>query len=184
MNKNKETIQTCTFSHTILDADTQLNAETTKIDGRSTFTVCLPPCYAPKFLNDFCFTFLRLGNSYNESSVKVRLRDGNNAGEGRVEVFYNGIWGTICDDAWDLLDARVVCKMLGYERAVAAPGSASFGPGTGSILLDDVACSGAERNLAQCRYRGYPIPGDHNCIHSEDASVICSNTSKWFLEDT
>ena len=101
-----------------------------------------------------------------------------------MEVFYNGIWGTICDDAWDLLDALVVCKMLGYERAVAAHGSAWFGPGTGSILLDDVACSGAESNLAQCIYRGYPIPGDHNCGHSEDASVMCSNTSKWFLEDT
>ena len=112
---------------------------------------------------------------------EVRLVDGSTSAEGRVEILHNGEWGTVCDDGWDIDDATVVCRMLGYQRASESPGSSHFGPGTGPILLDDVECSGRESNLAQCTYNGYPAVGIHNCGHSEDASAVCMNISRHTL---
>ena len=101
----------------------------------------------------------------------VRLMNhANSTSAGRVEVFYNGTWGTICDDLWDLQDADVVCRQLGFEGALLAPGSAAFGHGTGQIWLDDVNCVGNETLISQCRHRGWGI---ENCGHHEDAGAVC-----------
>ena len=89
-----------------------------------------------------------------------------------MEIYYNGTWGTVCDDNWDKNDARVVCRQLGYLFAVSAPHSARFGQGSGKIWLDDVQCQGNESSIVSCRHR--PL-GEHNCGHNEDASVICSS---------
>ena len=89
-----------------------------------------------------------------------------------MEIFYNGNWGTVCDDYWDINDARVVCRQLGFPVAVSAPGSAHFGPGSGRTWLDNVRCSGSENSIVNCRHNGWGI---ESCVHSEDASVICSS---------
>ena len=102
----------------------------------------------------------------------VRLVDGSyNAG--RVEVYYNGTWGTVCHDDWDINDARVVCRELGFPFALNAYHEARYGKGTGQILLDDVNCVGYESSIFSCRHNAV---GTHNCAHSEDASVRCGNT--------
>ena len=109
---------------------------------------------------------------------RVRLVNGPSPLTGRVEVFSNSTggldnaeWGTICDDNWDIQDARVVCRQLGYPDAVAAPVNAHYGEGTGPILLDNLQCLGNELDLFACPYNRN---GNHNCKHDKDASAKCS----------
>ncbi|XP_072168033.1 scavenger receptor cysteine-rich domain-containing protein DMBT1-like [Diadema setosum] len=103
-------------------------------------------------------------------SQLVRLVNGGNPFQGRVEVFLNNVWGTICDDSWDTTDARIVCKQLGFGDVFAATTNARFGSGTGPIHIDDTRCYGSEASILDCQHRGV---GMHNCRHSEDAGVIC-----------
>uniref|UniRef100_A0A8C9PRR8 Galectin 3 binding protein n=1 Tax=Spermophilus dauricus TaxID=99837 RepID=A0A8C9PRR8_SPEDA len=100
------------------------------------------------------------------------LGNGAAANEGRVEIFYGGQWGTVCDNLWDLTDASVVCRALGFENATEALRGAAFGPGTGPVMLDEVECTGSEPSLADCRSLGWL---KSNCRHKQDASVVCSN---------
>ena len=95
---------------------------------------------------------------------------GPSLSSGRVEVLYNGTWGTICDGSWDLQDAEVVCHQLGYEGALSAPGDSAFGYGPGQIWLDDVNCVGNEILISQCSHRGW---GVHNCGQNSNAGVVC-----------
>ncbi|XP_076608394.1 uncharacterized protein LOC143333902 [Chaetodon auriga] len=104
--------------------------------------------------------------------IQVRLAgSGSTRCSGRVEIYYNSTWGTVCDDNWDLNDAMVVCRQLDCGTALSAPQSAQFGQGADPIWLDDVACSGSEKSLTECQHRGF---GKHNCNHSEDTGVVCS----------
>jgi hypothetical protein len=108
------------------------------------------------------------------TGVSVRLRGPSSSiGAGRVDVFYNGQWGTVCDDSWDINDATVVCRQLGFISAVRALQGSNVPDGTGQIWLDGVSCTGLEQNLINCSHKGW---GVHNCAHSEDAGVECYPT--------
>uniref|UniRef100_A0A8C8CC44 Lysyl oxidase homolog n=1 Tax=Oncorhynchus tshawytscha TaxID=74940 RepID=A0A8C8CC44_ONCTS len=104
--------------------------------------------------------------------IQLRLAgDKHKHYEGRVEVYYNGEWGTVCDDDFSIHAANVVCRELGYVEAVSWSPSSKYGKGEGRIWLDNVHCSGLERTLAQCESNGF---GVSDCKHSEDVGVVCS----------
>ena len=123
----------------------------------------------------------------------IRLVQGTSSLEGRVEFCNNNAWGTVCDDSWGVNDATVVCRQLGFattgtpnkylHKCIAfkkcllgaqAVVRAGFGQGTGSIWLDQVACTGTEATLSACPAN--PI-GTHDCSHFEDAGVRCQSVT-------
>eukprot|EP00118_Oscarella_pearsei_P002855 m.11939 g.11939 ORF g.11939 m.11939 type:complete len:2352 (+) comp23692_c0_seq4:198-7253(+) len=105
-------------------------------------------------------------------AAAIRLVGGSSNWEGRVEIYYSGRWGTVCDDYWGISDANVVCRQLFSSTALSYKIRAYFGLGSGTIWLDDVSCSGSEASLDQCSNRGGW--GSHNCGHYEDAGVVCN----------
>ena len=108
------------------------------------------------------------------TGLAVRLVGGPDNTTGRVEIYYNGTWGTVCDSGWDINNAHVVCRQLGFLYAQNAYYSARYGQGTGPILFTWVSCRGSESSLFSCHHSGVGNRG--YCDHSRDASVRCGNT--------
>ncbi|XP_072051450.1 lysyl oxidase homolog 2-like [Amphiura filiformis] len=113
-----------------------------------------------------------------ETEGDVRLVDPGDEctskkGCGRVEIFHDNQWGTVCNDYWDLDDAAVVCRQLGYPAALKAFKHKDIsGSKKGPIWMDNVRCDGIESRLVDCVF--YPW-GSHNCFanHTEDSAVEC-----------
>ena len=120
---------------------------------------------------------MHIGVTSNETAAEgsVRLVGGDTTLEGRVEIFLSGQWGTVCDYYWDLADATVVCRQLGYLRAVEAPRSAIFGAGSGPSWYYSLSCTGSERRLTECS-KSISNFGSA-CPHSRDAGAVCSSQS-------
>ena len=106
--------------------------------------------------------------------IQVRLVNGENENEGRVEIFYAGLWGTICEDFFspiDLRSADVICRQLGYPGALRVARYNEFGRGTGQVWLTNLQCTGNETLLEQCSHSGF---GSINCyFFSQDIGVEC-----------
>ena len=101
----------------------------------------------------------------------MRLVGGSTAADGRVEIYHDGVFGTVCDDSWDLPDASVVCKQLGFPGgAISIPPFNTYPGSEGQIWMDELTCNGEESVLSDCRFDGW---GLHNCGHSEDVGVQC-----------
>ena len=88
--------------------------------------------------------------------LRVRLIGGYSQLEGRLEVYHNDVWGTVCDDAFTNASARVVCYMLGYGYSGWFI-SNRYGAGSGQIWLDQVQCSGTETNIANCPHNSWAV---------------------------
>ena len=108
------------------------------------------------------------GQSLADGSI--RLTGGRDELEGNVEVFFNpiftisfvlysnhpkvyhaGVWGGVCDDEWDLSEAGIVCRVLGYPGAETATHGGKFGYSPATIWMDNMYCYGTEKRLEKCR---------------------------------
>ncbi|XP_055384259.1 probable serine/threonine-protein kinase DDB_G0282963 isoform X1 [Condylostylus longicornis] len=125
------------------------------------------------------------GNRKDESGCsqlgyKVRLNSKDGAeNEGRVEVRINGKWGYICDDKFDIKDANVVCRELGFPFGASEVRANSYYLPTVdmmssynnvSFVMDEVDCKGNETSLQECDFKGW---GVHDCNADEVVGVVC-----------
>ena len=111
------------------------------------------------------------GPTLTDGDVRLINPADNTNMSGRLEVYYQGQWGTVCDDLFDNNAAMVVCRQLGLNPTGAiAVTRAGFGQGVDPIWLDNVDCTGSEENIDSCPHNAW---GSHNCAHFEDAGVIC-----------
>ena len=113
--------------------------------------------------------------TFSSEEIQYRLLDGRHAHEGRVEIRFDGNWGTVCSNQWDAIDALVLCRQLGLPYAGAqAVLNGYFGTGHWQmeIWLGNVNCIGSETHLQECHHRGW---GVENCEHYQDAGVRCIN---------
>ncbi|GAV05681.1 hypothetical protein RvY_15774 [Ramazzottius varieornatus] len=118
------------------------------------------------FLVKFCFH----GVLSRPEDGEVRLIGGSTEYEGNVQIYHDHKWGSVCDDGWDIRDATVVCRQLGYTRSDFGTTNSRFGLGGRQIWLSNVQCWGYERNLTTCRSDGW---GNSDCDTNEAAGVIC-----------
>ena len=104
------------------------------------------------------------------SNGDLQLVDGRTYREGRVEMYYNSVWHTFCDDFWDDSDATVVCKQLGFGSYGTALTGSSVLDGSGKIWPNNMRCKGTENNILSCPRNSV---NSRNCAHHEDAGVQC-----------
>ena len=107
-----------------------------------------------------------------------RLTNSTDPLYGRVEVYINNEWGTVCDDSFDIKDAQVVCRSLNFGNAYRwykTKTSAKRYPAPASVKvwLGDLKCNGTEFDLRQCKHSGV---GNENCNHMQDVWVRCSGS--------
>ena len=127
-------------------------------------------CFVFEKITDFSTLHLKLQLTILFTTVRL-VGGGNASSQGRVEVFRRGTWGRVCYHHWDLRDAIMVCRQLGFKGALSATSSAGFGKRKGNILMDYVHCAGNESSLTECEHSAEPLV--FLVSHNKDASVVC-----------
>ena len=124
----------------------------------------------------------------------VRLMNGTSHLEGRVEVCFGNLWGTICHNSWDNRDAGVICKQLfnssfgkllklvylrifiNYQFFFAphiggyAINGSRFGSGDIPIVFSNTNCNGTEDSLTKCPAISFTTTG---CNETTVAGIVC-----------
>ena len=92
-------------------------------------------------------------------------------------MFYTGVWGAISSSNWDINDATVVCRQLGYSAgAEVALKNGVYGPVRGPVWITNLQCTGSESNVMECVHDGLGNKTEWQ-NRAYTASVICKDSS-------
>ena len=108
----------------------------------------------------------------------IQLVDGDAPNAGRLEIYHDNSWGSVCRDEFDNIDGTVACQQLGYSRLKEHYWGNQTIPGTGMIWLDDINCSSSHVRLSQCQSRGWNV---NDCRHSDDINLVCEGKGIFIL---
>ena len=113
--------------------------------------------------------------------LPIRLVDGKTEREGRVEIFYNSSWGSVCDTDWGTEEGDVVCRQLGFGPPILTTKGSHYDSTTEegekrtvNLWLGNIECVGSEAMLAACSHSQW---GMANCKTEQEAGVKCSGRS-------
>ena len=98
----------------------------------------------------------------------VRLQGSPHVSVGRLEVWRNDVWGSVCNEDFTIETANVVCRQLGYDQALDYTPGGYFGQSTGPIHMSNVMCTGDEDTITDCTFST-----THSCDHSQDVGIYC-----------
>ena len=104
-------------------------------------------------------------------AVRVIPENGGPSTIGRLEIYNAGEWGSVCDRGWDQLDAIVACVRMGYQGGNMYTNTA--GPGSGTVWLADLECTGAETSLKSCTHSAWGVTDNYCRRHDNDAGIMC-----------
>lgn len=145
--------------------------------GKPVCTICNPPLVLDD-ASTACVANCTVGkyavpsvNFTLKTTPTIRLSNGVDYLEGLLEVYHEGVWGTVCDDGWDSAETNVICRELHLGSAATSASLGHIRKGTGKMWLDDIFCIGTEKSLLACRHRPW---GHSNCQHNEDTVLRCT----------
>ena len=133
---------------------------------------CTPNLLSQLFLALFLQIVLAFLSANSQVNGDVKLVNGPTDYQGTVAIFYNGTWGSLCDDSWQYDDADVICRQIGYESAARVWYRARYGVAPGPILVDQIDCPRGVDHILKCRPEVAKW-GIHDCSKREDAGVDC-----------
>ena len=100
----------------------------------------------------------------------ARLVNGPNEQSGHLEIYEDGKWGYVCNEQFDLKDAKVACRMMGYSKAVRVLTNGSDSPRSGPMLMSQLQCDGTEDQLSHCDY-----DDAYGCTLDKAVALQCSS---------
>lgn len=106
-------------------------------------------------------------------TATVRLEGGKYDYLGNVEVYANGQWRPVCDNLWDVKDAEVVCRQLGFSAVERPRRESYFGSPLSTAIMNNFECIGDEESLLDCNYNDAV---ENMCGSENTAGVVCKHT--------
>ena len=117
-------------------------------------------------------------HTWFHSLENIRLTGGSTSYEGRIEVFLDGQWGTVCStEEITTAEAATLCISLGFGPPQSVVSGALYGDSADvPILVDSLVCQGAKDHFTECRVsRNKGL----SCTHDNDIGIICSRKCVW-----